>query len=120
MERLTTMAQSFNITDKFVQAQNIGITSGAGETIALDDIPCAGFHNFGVSVFNYPNSGASISVVKLYGSEDQINWFNISGLSLSTIAANSLGHAETTAVFRFLRITTTGAAQIDVYLNGSV
>ena len=96
-------------------AKNLEVTSGATETIVLDNVAVFGTRNISVTIVNY---SGSISAVALYGSPDGVNWTtaSISGFSTFTVAAGAVGHAECTGVWQFLRVTTTGAATVDAYL----
>lgn len=97
-------------------AKNINVNSTASETIVLERIPCLGGRNLAVTIVNY---SGSISAVALYGSPDGINWTTVSGFTTFTVSANAVGHAEATASWAFIRVTTTGVARIDAYLTAS-
>jgi len=110
------MAQKFNqyLGTNTTLAKNLEINSGAAETIILDGIPCLGGRNLAVTIVAY--TGA-ISAVVLYGSPDNVNWTPVTGFSSFAVAAGAMGHAEVTASWVFLRVTTTGVALIDAYLT---
>ncbi len=94
-------------------AQNVGFDSLAGETTALEDIPCMGLRNLAVTIVC--NSG-NMSACALYGSPDGINYKAIAGLATFALAAGNMDHKEAVATYRFLRLTTTGVANLNVYL----
>jgi hypothetical protein len=97
-------------------ANNLNIKCGASETIVLDKIPSLGFKTIGVTIVNH---SGSITVVALYGSPDGINYASITGLSSFSVGAGNMGHQECTsgAIYQYLRLTATGTAVVDVYIN---
>lgn len=97
-------------------AENIGVTSGASETIVLDKVPCFGGRNLAVTIVNQVGSPNNISAVALYGSPDGINYVAVNGFNTFTVATGATNHAECTGIWQYLRVTATGAAIIDVYL----
>ena len=92
------------------------VFSNAAETIVLDQIQTMGFTKISVTIFNYTNSANSISATALYGSPDGIHWSSALASSSVTVAAGTVGHFELTASWKYLRLTTTGAATIDALL----
>lgn len=95
-------------------AKNISVNSGSSETIVLDRVACLGGRNLAVTIVNHTGS---ISAVALYGSPDGIYWTAVSGFSTFTVATGAVGHAEATASWPFVRVTTTGTALVDAYLT---
>ncbi len=111
MAQLQTAHQVSGTISTF--AKNLGVNSGAAETILLDHVPCFAGRNLAVTVVCY--TGA-VTAVALYGSPDGINYMAVSGFNTFTVAANAMGHAECTGIWQFLRVTVTGTALVDVYL----
>jgi hypothetical protein len=107
------MAQVFNNADTETNASNLAAASGAGETTILDKIPCSGARYIAVTII--ANTG-SISACALYGSPDGVKYMPVSGFSSFAVSSPNMGHGEVTAMFQYLRVTTTGVANVDVYL----
>ena len=110
------MAQNVNILPSGVFSENINVFTTTTETIVLDNVPCFGYRNIGLTIFNYTSSASSVATVKIYGSTDKIHYKAIA-ISWSSTAAGVVGHVEVTAVYRYLRVTAAEAANFDVYLD---
>lgn len=110
------MAQAFNQSDQATFSQTLAFSSGAGETVALTDIPYLGFRNVAITI--YCSSGTMTSFA-LYGSPDKIHWKSITVSSFSVTAGN-MDHVEvsTNTNWRYLKLTTTGVSVLDVFLDG--
>ena len=101
-------------------ADNKNLFIGASETIVLEHISTAGFSNLSFTLTNFSSSTNSVSVVKIYGSNDGTNYYSINSSALSTITAGSTANVTFTAVVNFVRVTATsgGTSNIDCYLVG--
>src|SRR6266702_4635040 len=101
-------------------AANKHIYLSNSETIILETINVAGFSNLSLTITNAANSPDSISIVKVYGSNDGVNYFAIDSNALSSIAVNSTVNYHFVAVVLFIRITATSTSSsiLDCYLVG--
>lgn len=94
-------------------AENLGVNSGASETIVLDQIACLGGRNLAVTIVVH--TGATTACA-LYGSSDGINYIAVNGFNTFAVNTGQVGHAECTGIWQYLRLTTTGVALIDAYV----
>lgn len=101
-------------------AENKNIYIHNIETIVLKDINTAGFSNLSFTITNTSNSLATINVIKIYGSNDGINYFTINSNALSSLSIGSTTNYQFSAVAIFIRITATsnGTSNVDCYLVG--
>jgi hypothetical protein len=116
------MAQTYNKfgnPSSFVAANtNLFVTSA--ESIILSDISVAGFSQLSLTVTNTANSAATISTIKVYGSNDKQNYFTINAAALSTITASSTVNYTFSNVVLFIRVSAISASNshLDCYLVG--
>lgn len=109
------MAQSFiqNVSPWSVHASNLLVNSGASETIILDHIPCMGLKSISVTIVNYTGTTTACA---LYGSCDGVHYKAVASFSTFGVGTGAVGHALATDVYQFLRLTTTGVANIDAHI----
>lgn len=86
---------------------NKDITISSSETIILNEVSAAGFSNFSLTITNLSISADQIDIVKIYGSNDKVNYFTLESdvFSSTPIAVDSTVNSHFAAIALYLRVT---------------
>ena len=114
----------YSTPHRAVYAENKSLYVNSGnEVVSLDEISTISYNKFGLTITNSSLSSSPITVVNIYGSEDQSNYY----LYKSNVFPGGVGpgatmHYEFTTIISFMRVTTqsTGLSNVDVYLVGNM
>lgn len=117
------MTQTYNKysgPSSFLASNTNLFLNDTNETIILENVGVAGFSNLSLTITNTANSSGTISTVKVYGSNDKVNYFTINASALSTITVGSTSNYHFTAVALFIRVSAISAStsHLDCYLVG--
>lgn len=115
------MAQTYRNYGSSFLATNRNLFVGNTETIILEHVPVTAFRDLSLTVTNFVSPANNISVVKVYGSSDGINYYTINASALSAIVPASTVNYTFTATALYIRVTATSAStssNLDCFLVG--